>query len=123
VSGSRVRRAGIGALIVMAALGVATASSGAGLEKRATKKVSVGDDFYAPEFVKIHKGDRVKWVWDALSVHPHNVTLKKGPGKNFHSPDKFAPYDYGHRFRKRGEYKIYCTIHSQSMNMTVRVKR
>jgi plastocyanin len=122
VSGSGVRRAGIVALIAVAALGAATASSGAGLTK-ATKKVNVGDDFYAPTEVKIHKGDRVKWEWDEFSVHPHNVTLKKGPGKNFHSPDKFAPYEYGHTFKKKGEYKIYCTIHSGSMTMTVRVKR
>jgi plastocyanin len=114
----------VAGLIAVIALGAAAAVPGMAETKRATKQVGVYDDYFNPEEVKIHKGDRVKWVWDQFSVEDHNVTLKKGPGKKFHSPDKHYPTDpYVHRFKKRGRYKIWCTLHPQSMKMTVRVKR
>ena len=118
----QLRRAGaLLTLIAVAALGAA-AITGASAAK--TKKVEVGDNFFAPTSVRIHKGDSVKWVWRSDSSQPHNVTKKRGPGGNFASaPSATYPYTYKHRFRKRGRYKVYCTIHPGTMKMTVRVRR
>jgi plastocyanin len=117
------RLALLGALILTAAAMVAAVSASAG---STTKKVGVYDNYFDPVDVKIHKGDKVKWVWkEQFSSEHHNVTLKKGPDgvKKFHSQDLAYPATYKHKFTKKGKYKLWCTLHPQPMRMTVTVKR
>ncbi len=83
-----------------------------------TKTVAVKDDFFGPKKLTISKGSKVKWVWKGKQGH--NVTVGSGPS-NF----RFGTRKTGtktHTFKKRGTYKIFCTIHAPDMQMTIKVK-
>jgi plastocyanin len=80
----------------------------------ANKTVSIMDNFFSPDMVRIYKGQRVTWNWNGSN--PHNVT-----GPNFHSATKTSG-SYRKRFRRVGRFKVVCTIHS-GMDMRVRVRR
>jgi plastocyanin len=47
------------------------------------------------------------------------VTVRKGPAK-FHSKSLYSG-KYSHTFRKKGAYKLYCTLHAD-MTETIAVK-
>jgi plastocyanin len=109
---------------------VASGAAGAPTEpaKRATPKVTVADDFFAPDFVKVKKGKKVKWVWDDLNSNPHNVTLtspkpKGVKKKDFKSRTGAVNIDFAPKFKKPGKYGFVCTIHRTVMKMTVQVKK
>jgi plastocyanin len=84
----------------------------------ATRTVDVKDDFFSKKSLTITKGATVRWVWKGKA--PHNVTVAKGPVK-FHSPVKTSG-GYKHVFKKRGTYKLLCTIHAPDMRMTITVR-
>jgi plastocyanin len=88
----------------------------------AQRSVAIGDDWFVRPSghatVHIHKGDSVRWRWTGQDFH--NVTVRRGP-EHFHSGTK----DHGtfsHRFRHRGTYVIYCTVHGPGMSMRVAVR-
>ena len=83
-----------------------------------TKTVSVKDDFFKAKSVTISKGSKVKWVWRGKA--PHNVTVAKGPVK-FRSSTKTSG-TYTRTFKKKGTYRILCSIHAPDMKMTVTVR-
>jgi plastocyanin len=65
--------------------------------------------------VKIHKGQKVTWVWTGDAAH--NVK-----GKGFKSSIKSARgATYSHTFRTRGKYTIVCTLHPGAMKTVVKV--
>ena len=84
----------------------------------ATKSVGVKDDFFTKKSLTVSKGTRVKWKWQGSA--PHNVTVRKGP-KKFRSSTKSSG-TYSKKLRKRGTYRLVCTVHSPDMKMTLRVK-
>jgi plastocyanin len=84
----------------------------------ATGNVSVRDNFFSPKSKTIKKGSKIKWTWRGDA--PHNVVKTSGPGKQFRSPLKSSG-TYKRKFRKRGTYRIVCTVHS-GMTMTVTVR-
>ncbi len=101
-------------LAVTAALTAWLALPAAGLTK--TKHVRVGDDLaFHPHHLKIHKGTKVVWKWDGGRTH--NVTVITGPVK-FHSKDMMTG-TYKHLFKKKGTYKLICTIHDFKMTIKV----
>ena len=127
----------IAAAVALAALGApsaladaeAPAATGATDAQPAKKKpvgVKVRDDFYSKTNVKIKKGNKVKWRWGNVNFNPHDVTLKKGPKKvkkkKFRSLTASIDYSWAKRFKVKGNYKFFCTIHPITMQMTVRVK-
>src|SRR5262245_65780660 len=58
------------------------AAGKAGAHARAkTERVTVADDYYAPDNLKIKPKTKVKWKWDPLNLNTHNVVLKKAPRK------------------------------------------
>ena len=87
----------------------------------ATKNVKVGDDFFVrsdkPHTVTVAKGTTVKWNWKGSDQH--NVVVKKGP-KKFQSALK-TKGSFQRKLKKRGTYKIICSIHAPEMRMTLRV--
>jgi plastocyanin len=90
------------------------------------EKVKVLDDFFKPTNVKIKKNKKVTWKW-GNDFNTHNVTLKKGPKgvkkSKFSSQTSSAPgFKFTKKFKKPGKYNFYCTIHPDSMKMTVKVK-
>jgi plastocyanin len=103
------------ALIILVPL-VAAAPAAA-----ATKNVKIGDDYYvragsAPT-VTVSKGTTVQWNWRGR--RQHNVQVRSGPS-SFQSALKRSG-SYSRKMRRRGTYKIVCSIHSPDMAMTLRV--
>jgi plastocyanin len=108
----------------LAATGVATPLA----KGKSPEKVKVKDDFYSPTSVKVKKNGKVTWSWGKNGTFDvHNVTLKKGPKgvkkSEFSSQTSSAPgFKFTKKFKKPGKYNFYCTIHPDSMKMTVKVK-
>jgi plastocyanin len=116
----------VATVVLAAAVGVAGAPAESA--KRATPTVTVADDFFAPDSVKIKKGKKVKWVWDDLNGNPHNVRLTgtrpKGVKKDdFKSPTATINETFAAKFKKTGKYGFKCSIHPTVMKMTVQVKK
>ena len=88
----------------------------------ATKKIKVGDDYYVRSSgvprVTVSKGTTVKWRF--VGDSPHTVTVSKGPAK-FNSGIRTGG-SFSKTLRKRGTYRIYCTIHGREQRMTLVVK-
>ena len=83
----------------------------------AATRVRVADDVFKPSSVTVSKGERVKWRF--VGDNPHNVTVTSGPRK-FRSGTQSSG-TYRKKMRRRGTYKIVCTIHP-GMDMTLRVR-
>jgi plastocyanin len=109
------------ALVLAAAIGAAAILALSPLASgRATKTVQVNDDFYAPNRVKLKKCDKIAFDW--VGINEHTVTKTKGPGPFFDSgPRQGTGVLYTRRFKKRGDYKLICTLHT-GMTMKVEVK-
>ena len=122
----RSRLAAGGILVIVSALAGAillapgaTGSEGARAAK--STKVTVGDNFYSPTAKTIKKGTRAKFNW--TGANRHNVRLKKGPGKKFKSKTtRSTGVNFARKFKKRGTYRIFCSIHPDQMNLTLKVK-
>ena len=108
------------ALAAAIAIGVAgTAPAAAAPEKPVT--VKVGNNFYGPDEVRIHRGSTIRFRW-AGGV-PHNVTYDHGPGKVFRSPTSSdAGVNFRRTFASSGRFQLHCTIHPDEMKLTVRVR-
>jgi plastocyanin len=103
--------------IAWAGLGQAVAEErpGANMAARAAG-VTVGDDFFRPKSVSVRAGTRVRWTWRGRDVH--NVTVTSGPVR-FRSPTQRSG-TFSRKLRRRGTYRIVCTVHGQRMTITVR---
>jgi|SRR5215208_1110408 len=108
------------AMGLLAAFVVALLTAGPALSK--TKSVEVDDNYFVhegkPSTVKLKAGSKVEWEWEGKGTH--NVTVKKGPVK-FHSKDKTSG-SFTKTLKKKGTYKIVCTIHAPDMRMTLKVE-
>jgi plastocyanin len=82
-----------------------------------TKNVKIGDDFFKPKTVTVHKGTTVRWNW--AGHHGHNVVVHKGP-KHFQSAVKKSGH-FAKKLTRRGTYKVICSIHAPDMHMTIKV--
>jgi plastocyanin len=88
----------------------------------ATRTVRVGDDWYvrkgpAPT-VTVAKGTAVRWRWTGRD--DHNVVVQRGP-RRFRSDLKDSG-TYRKKLRRRGTYRIVCSIHQPDMRMTLKVR-
>ena len=88
----------------------------------ATRNVKIGDDYFvragsAPT-VSVSKGTTVQWNWRGR--RSHNVLARSGP-VTFQSAVKRSG-SFSRKMRRRGTYKIVCSIHAPDMAMTLRVK-
>lgn len=82
----------------------------------ATRHVKICDCLaFQPHKLKVRKGTRVVWRWGGALRH--NVTVVSGPQK-FHSPT-MSSGTYSHVFKKKGTYKLICTIHGFKLTVTV----
>jgi plastocyanin len=88
----------------------------------ATRNVKIGDDYFvragSPPTVSVFKGTTVKWNW--RGSRPHNVLVRSGPA-SFQSAVKRSG-SFKRKMRRKGTYKIVCSIHAPDMAMTLRVK-
>ena len=113
------------AAVVLAVLGlggalVAPAQAG----KSVRKNVKVGDYFFSPRKLTIKKNTTVIWHWPKIAGDTHDVALKKGPKgvKKFRSDYFAAGVSYKQKFKVKGTYSIYCTLHPTTMKETIVVK-
>ncbi len=104
------------ALIGAVAIGGTTATAG-----KRTTKVTVGNNFFDPSSKTVRKGTKVKFKW--VGGVPHNVKKRKGPGGKFKSKTTAKKgVQFTKKFKKKGTYKLICTIHPDSMRMKLRVR-
>jgi plastocyanin len=88
----------------------------------ATKTVVIGDNFFSPKTLKVTKGTTVQWTWgkgNTGTAVEHNVMGTKG-NKFGPTPDTLRP-DRPVRKRITKTTTVYCTIHSTTMKMTIKV--
>jgi plastocyanin len=119
-----VRRLGLICAAAAAALAVAAPAWAV------TAAVPLGDDFFGHDAgdhaggakvheLKVKAGTVVRWLW--VGTSKHNVTVLTGP-QRFHSPTQDSG-SYSRRVRRRGTYRIICTIHGRkAMSMILRVR-
>lgn len=104
-------------LALILALALAAPAAGA------TRNVKIGDDYFVrtgnPPTVTVKKGTTVKWNW--TGNRQHNVVVQSGP-VSFQSPLKRSG-SYRKKMKRRGTYRIICSIHAPDMAMTLKVKK
>ena len=88
----------------------------------AARTVKVGDDYFVrkgdPPTVTVSKGTRVTWRW--VGDDFHNLRVTRGPVK--FSSDYQDSGRFSRKLRRRGTYKIICTVHQPDMRMTLKVR-
>jgi plastocyanin len=87
---------------------------------RGSTTIKLGDNFFKPDSKTVRKGTKVRFKW--IGKDKHNVVKKRGPGGQFASPvSKERGVHFVKKFKKRGKYKIICTIHPH-MKMKLKVR-
>jgi plastocyanin len=87
----------------------------------ATRSVSVRDNVFSPRTLNIRSGDTVRFVW--RGDNPHNITTTRRPrGGSVIRAGTRTTGTYRKRVRRRGTYRLLCTIHAPRMRMTIRVR-
>lgn len=114
----RLRSVTAAALVAAAGLAGATTASGSSV-----KRVKVGDDYFGPTHLTVKHGTKIRWVWLSDNGDSHDVKLVKAPRgvKKFHSASAATDYTFTRRLKKKGTYKLVCTLH-QGMKMTIKVR-
>ena len=101
----RNRIAALAAVVLAAATAVAVPVGAFGSASASrTHTVTLHEIEFHPATLKIHRGDKVKWVWKdevehnvTFSKHTHSQTQEKGT--------------YTVRFTRAGTFNYKCTIH------------
>jgi plastocyanin len=119
VTDVRLRRLAAPAAIVAA--GLAFLVSGPAEAKKKPPTVTVGSNFYAPDFKSVKAGGKVKFRWEGEGFDVHDVNVEKGPTK-FRSPLK-AGGTFATKKLKAGKYVLFCSQHPEEMRMSFKVKR
>jgi plastocyanin len=90
------------------------------------KTIRIGDNYFAPDSLKVKPGTIVTWKWPGFDEagDVHDVKLKSGPkhAKKFHSEPAASDYSFKRKLKVVGTYKIVCTLH-EDMRLTIRVRR
>lgn len=113
------------AALALSALALApVAMTQAGSAKPVKKTIKVGDNFFAPDSLKVPKGSKVTWRWPKDPGDVHDVKLRSGPKgvKKFHSDLAASDYSFARTLKKPGKYFLVCTFHEE-MDMTIRVTK
>jgi plastocyanin len=100
----RGRRCGSTALCALAAAALIPTVALGGAGSASTHTVILKEIRFHPATLKIHRGDRVKWVWRDGETE-HNVTFQ-----GFHSRTQSGG-SYTVRFTHSGSFSYRCTIH------------
>jgi plastocyanin len=105
-------------LAVLSASGVAAVPAGSATT--VVRKVTLGDDYFAPTRLTVRKGTTVRWLWPGDLANTHDVKLGRHPkgAKPFHSPPAAADFSFQRRLTVPGTYTIVCTLH---VTMTMRI--
>jgi plastocyanin len=120
------RRAGV-ALAAVAVAAVAVTPVASDAKKPVRRSVKVRDYFLSPAKLKVPPRSKITFKWPKLGYEgdSHNVVLTKTHPKGvkrWHSQVANSDYHYSRRFKKKGKYVIVCSLHPDTMRLTVRVK-
>jgi plastocyanin len=89
------------------------------------KTLNVGDNYFAPQAVKVKSGTKVTWRWPGYDEagDVHDVGLMKGPKgvKRFRSEGASTDYSFSRRLTVPGTYQFNCSLHHE-MRMTLTVR-
>jgi plastocyanin len=108
-------------LLAFALLGGLMAGTTVAPAAKKKAKVTVGNNFFKPKKMAVKRGTKVRFRWTGGGLH--NVTKRKGPGGKFRSKTtSSAGVHFRKKFKKRGKYRLVCTIHPSAMKMTLRVR-
>jgi plastocyanin len=125
----RAHRIAVAAMALALGVGAALlpAVASAGKSKSKVKTVTVADDYFSAAKMTVKEGQEIKWVWSKQNFDSHNVTLISGPKGVNHRKFTSATGVFGIKFErtflKPGKYHFQCTIHPDSMNMILTVKK
>jgi len=108
--------------VALATLGAAVLAAGPATAGGKRAKVTVGNNFFKPAKKAVKRGTKVKFRWTGGGA-PHNVTKRRGPGGKIASKTTAKRgVNFAHTFKKRGTYKLLCTIHPSSMKLKLTVR-
>ena len=124
------KTAGLIASVVVLALGAGAAAGGE--QAKATKQVEAGgvflpqNTYFDPKKLTAHKGDKIHWTFTGDLTH--DVYLNKAPKGVTKTDYKLGTMHPGDeatspRFRKRGDYIFFCSLHQATMKLSLTVKR
>jgi len=108
--------------LLIAALALVALPAFGGTAMAAPKTtVKLGDNFFEPALKTVRRGTKVRFKW--IGGNPHNVTKRRGPGGRFKSRTTSSRgVNFAKQFKKRGTYRLICTIHPRTMRLTLRVR-
>ena len=113
-------------VVVIAVLAGAALISAVPAQGAAKKTINVGDNYYAPQTLKVKRDTTVTWRWPGFEAggDVHDVKLVSGPKKvkKFQSEAASTDYTFKRKLTVPGTYKLGCTLH-QEMRMTVKVRK
>jgi plastocyanin len=107
-------------LLALAAVAVPLALAGAAGAGGGSTTIRLGDNFFDPNRKSVAKGTKVRFRWTGSDEH--NVTKKRGPGRNFDSETTDARgVNFSRKFKKAGTYRLICTVHPDDMKLRLNV--
>ncbi len=113
-------------VVVIAVLAGAALISAVPAQCAPKKTINVGDNYYAPQALKLKRGTTVTWRWPGFETagDVHDVKLVSGPKKvkKFVSEAASTDYTFKRKLTVAGTYKLGCTLHHE-MRMTVKVRK
>jgi hypothetical protein len=83
-----------------------------------TKPIGVSDYFFAQRRVVVNRGSTVTWNFDGNV--DHDVAVANGPYA--FSSEWIKQGQFSYRFRKRGTYGLFCTLHPGLMSQELKVE-
>jgi plastocyanin len=92
----------------------------------ARKTVTVGDNYFTPQTLKVKRGTTVAWRWPGFDQagDVHDIKLLSGPRrvKKFRSEAASTDYTFKRKLTVPGTYRLGCSLHHE-MRMTVKVQQ
>lgn len=108
--------------ILLAALAVLSVGSVLALPAlAATTSIKVGDDYFVKKggaTVTVKKGTTVTWAFKGKNAH---TVVGSGAGRFINSGAPKKKGSYTLTVKKKGTFKIMCTIHGPKQKMTLKV--
>ena len=124
----RARLWGLAAVAACMAAAALPVTGSADTAQRGTAKVVlVGDDYFAPAFMKVVPNRLIRWKWLMDNTNTHNVKLTQAPRgidkRKYRSENGSIGINFARRLPKVGLYEFVCTFHSTVMRHKIRVRR
>ena len=119
---------GATAALLAAGLAVVVAvPADAGKKKPVHTSVKVRDYFLSPSKLTVPVNSTITWKWpsgvDSGDSHDVKLTKTRPKGvKPFQSDIAASDYQFKRKLKVKGKYVVICSLHPNSMRMTITVK-